>query len=470
MGKRRHLSIAAVAAVTAAIPALAAPPANDDRGNARALTVPSTVNGTTRESTPQQNDPGPDCRFAENSVWYSVDPADGQRVAAELSAKGDLDAVIAVYRRERSQLSERDCDVTNTRGDASVAFRAEEGATYLIMVGQQVGSEAGDFTLELFVPEPEARPPGRNLPRRGGRASVDRARDLEDPWSRRLTAGVSYVVTLASHSDACPTVSVYEPGIDSFDEVSVRTAACNRHRLFTPDRNGRHSFLVRAGRRARGAQRYTLRVRPARRDDTAPGRTIRNYERVRGFVGPGAGDVVDLYRFHVNHRSNATLRFSTGAGLRLELRNVRGRFIDSAEGADLRTDLRRGRYYAVVRSTGSGGGRYTLRPAIREITDTRININGRHDSAISPGQAANVNVAVTPRASGRITIVVERLDPLEGWQFHKRFVRRTSTGHASATFIPRRPGRFRARALYAGSRLSAPSEEWFAYISARERF
>ena len=470
MGKRRHLAIAVIAAVTAAIPALAAPPGNDDRGNARAVNVPSTVNGTTREATQQDNDPGSGCGFAENSVWYSVDPADGQRVAAELSAQGDLEAVIAVFRRDRSQLDVRDCDATNRRGDAAIAFRAEKDASYLIMVGQQSGSEPGDFRLELFAPEPEATPPGRNLPRRGGRASVDRARDLEDPWSKRLSAGVSYVVTLASSSGACPRVSVYLPGIDSFDEPSVRSARCNQHRLFTPDRNGRHSFLVRAGHGERGAQRYTLRVRPARRDDTAPGNAIRNYERVRGFVGPRAGDIVDLHRFYVNRRSDVTLRFDTTAGLELEVRNVRGRFIDSSVGSDLRAELRRGRYYAVVRAAEARGGRYTLRPAIREITQTRIYINGRHDSVISPGQAATVNVGVTPRAAGRITIVVERLDPLEGWQFYRRFVRRTASGHATATFVPRRPGRFRARAFYSGSRLSAPSEDWFAYVSARERF
>jgi len=89
---------------------------------------------------------------------------------------------------------------------------------------------------------------------------------------------------------------------------------------------------------------------------------------------------------------------------------------------------------------------------------------------IAPGQAANVGVAVQPAARGTITITVERLDPLEGWQFHRRFVRRTSVGRAQGTFVPRRPGRFRARAEYSGSRLSAPSETGFAYVSARERF
>ena len=69
-----------------------------------------------------------------------------------------------------------------------------------------------------------------------------------------------------------------------------------------------------------------------------------------------------------------------------------------------------------------------------------------------------------------MTILVERLDPLEGWQFHRRVVRRSGSGRAVASFVPRRPGRFRASAVYSGSRLWAPSETGYAYVSARERF
>ena len=200
-----------------------------------------------------------------------------------------------------------------------------------------------------------------------------------------------------------------------------------------------------------------------------PGNILRNYERVRGHVGPGRADVVDLHRFYVHRRSDVTLRFSTGGPLVLELRSVRGRVFARSFGETLRAQLRRGRFYATVRADG-GGGSYTLRPVVREITRTRIAINGRHQAVIAPGQAATATVAVAPAARGRVTIVVERLDPLEGWQFHRRFVRRTAVGRAQGTWVPRRPGRFRARAVYSGSRLSAPSESGFAYVSARERF
>src|SRR6185503_19681119 len=193
MGWSRRALIAAVAAGIAAMPALAAPPTNDDRANARPVSVPATVNGTTRESTLENNDPGSNCNSVEGTVWYSLDPTTSGRVAMELTARGDLEATIDVYRRDRSQLNLVDCDDTNRRGDASVVFNADKDQSYLIRVGEQFNSESGDFTLELFRPEPEARPPGRRLPRRGGVATVDRAHDLTDAWSKRMRAGVPYV-------------------------------------------------------------------------------------------------------------------------------------------------------------------------------------------------------------------------------------------------------------------------------------
>ena len=469
MGRVKRAAIVCAAVIVAAVPALADPPGNDDRSDARPVTVPSTVNGTTVESTREDNEPSGGCGFPDGTVWYSLDPTSTQPVSIELTAQGDLEADIDVYRRDRSRLSTVDCDVTNRRGRAAVSFTAEKGERYLIRVGEQGGSESGDFTLELFSPEPEASPPGRRLPASGGVATVDRTRDPTDAWSKVLRVGISYVVTLASRAEACPGVEVYEPGIDSFfGESTLEEARCNEHSLFTPERTGRYSFLVRAGRSERGAQRYRLRVRRASRDDTAPGNTLANYERVRGHVGPQRADVVDLHRFHVNRRSDVTLRFSTFRELTLELRNVRGRLIDTS-GGDLRTVLGRGRYYAVVRS-GDSGAAYSLQPAVRDVTRTTISINGRRDAVISPGQAATVSVAVLPAARGTITTVVQRLDPLEGWQFYRRFVTRTSVGRARNTFVPPRAGRFRARAEYSGSRLSAPSETGFAYVSARERF
>jgi hypothetical protein len=468
---RKPAAVVLVAAGSVSIPALAQAPSNDKRAEARVVTVPETVQGTTRDATTDPNEPGSSCAGADSTVWYSLEPKETQRVAIELEARGDLDAVVEVYRRERSQLQSVECDPTNRRGVASVVFTATKDERYLIRVGRRFGSEHGDFTMELFAPEAEATPPGTRLPRSGGRATVDRARDLSDAWSRFLVAGTPYVFTLASRSEGCPRVEIHEPGIGSFDErPPLKVRRCNRHGLFTPDRNGRHSFLVRPGRGEEGPQAYLLKVRRARLDDTAPGNVIENYERVRGHVGPKRADVVDLHRFYVRHRSDATLRFSTDGEVQLELRRVRGGLVSTSAGEDLRTVLRRGRYYATVRSTGASGAKYTLRPAIRKVTRTHIRINRKREAVIRPGQPANVNVRVVPPSVGRVTIVVERLDPLEGWQFHRRFVVRMSGRRVFASFVPQRPGRFRARAVFSGSRLAAPSETGYAYVSAREPF
>src|SRR5688572_2034215 len=160
MGWVKRAGLVAAAVVVAAIPAFAAPPGNDDRGDARSVTVPSTVEGTTREGTVQDNDPFSSCatRGYDSTVWYSLDPSADQRVAMELIARGDLEATITVYRRDRSQLEQIDCDPTNRRGRAGVAFRADKDERYLILVSEDGRSESGGFSLELFVPEPDARP------------------------------------------------------------------------------------------------------------------------------------------------------------------------------------------------------------------------------------------------------------------------------------------------------------------------
>src|SRR5688572_32859099 len=143
MGAWKHVAVAGVGLVIAAVPAVAAAPNNDDRANARAVSVPSTINGTTRESTLESNDPPGACASVERSVWYSLDPSTSGRVAIELAARGDLEAVLEIFRRDRSRLDRLDCDPTNRRGDASVVFNAEKDQRYLIRVGEALDSESG---------------------------------------------------------------------------------------------------------------------------------------------------------------------------------------------------------------------------------------------------------------------------------------------------------------------------------------
>jgi hypothetical protein len=57
-----------------------------------------------------------------------------------------------------------------------------------------------------------------------------------------------------------------------------------------------------------------------------------------------------------------------------------------------------------------------------------------------------------------VTLLVERFDPVSGWQFARRFETRTG-GSSSVTvsYHPPAVGRYRARAFFNGTKLAAQS-------------
>ena len=57
-----------------------------------------------------------------------------------------------------------------------------------------------------------------------------------------------------------------------------------------------------------------------------------------------------------------------------------------------------------------------------------------------------------------MTIVVERYDPLFGYQFARRYRTVARNGLAVVRFRPRAVGRYRARAAFTGTGGAAPSE------------
>ena len=142
-------------------------------------------------------------------------------------------------------------------------FSADKDQRYLIRVGEQFDSESGDFTLELFRPEPEAQaagpPAAAPWRRRHGRPRAGSHGRLVEA----AAAGTPYVVTDRVALGRLPDASrCTSRASASFDFASpVDGSRCNAHNLFTPERSGRHSFLVRAGRGERGPQEYRLRVR-----------------------------------------------------------------------------------------------------------------------------------------------------------------------------------------------------------------
>jgi len=467
---------ALVLALGGAAPALAAPPANDDRADARDLgRLPARMTGTTVGATIERDgaEPGVACADGRESVWYRVSETTTKRIVVNLSARGDLDAAVDVFRSERSRVSPIDCDVVDRRGQASLSFSAGKGEDYLIRVSQLRASKPGTFDIEAYSPKPAARPPGRRLARAGVVGTVDRVVEPSEAYAMTMRSGVTYKVNLAA-GGRCMRLALYAPGLRSFGAAApVRSRGCGGYLVFTPgpDEGGRYSMLVSAGSGSRGAQRYRLTAGRARRDDTAPGIALGNYAPRRGGLRGSRADVVDLYRFNIERRSKLDLRLRTSGEFDLLLLNEGGRRVACGCGESGNTEVRRGlrpgRYFAVVRARGGSSGRYRLTRISREITHTRADINGSRRAKVGSGASVRIGATVTPASSGRVTVLVSRFDPLEGWQFLRRYRARASGGRASVSFRPRGPGTYRARVRFEGSREASVSDSGFAYVRVR---
>jgi hypothetical protein len=455
-GARLVLALAAlfVVSLAGAATALAAPPANDTRAGAQQISLGERVTGSTAEATSDEDDQTSGCGPSDTpSVWYQIDGTRNGRTIVQLQANGDLDAVIDVYSRQRSQFSPLNCDVSDESGRASTDFDMANGQSYLIRVSQQEGSLPGDFTLTVNPGQEPASAPGRPLPRGGVRGSVQRLFEPSNAYSTRMKAGRSYRINLSPES--CMRLSIYGPGADSFDETPVRTLRCGGYTVFTPgpDEGGVYSLLIEPASSRRTPQSYHLQVSRAGRDDIAPGKFVRNHQRVRGKLNAERIDVVDLYRFDVTGRSITDLVLSSDSEFSITLVTAKGRRIQGG-GDNVHVRTKPGRYFVAVRAARHATGSYTLARASKTITRTRLSVSPRRSG---PGSSVNLGVNVAPGASGPVTIVVERFDPLTGWSFLRRFKTRASGGRASVAFRPPSVGRYRAQATFEGTRIAAGS-------------
>src|SRR4051812_12166423 len=327
--------------------ALAAPPSNDDRADAQDATFPSTVDGTSADSTRETDDPASECGQDEGSVWYRVKPKKG-RVILQLAASGDLDALVDVYRVQRSQLLFTGCQATNAKGKAALAFRTRKKPdTYLIRVAQQMGSASDTFSLSIQLGQP-ATPPGPSLPPGGASGTLDRVLNPADAYSIPMSEGVTYRFHLTSKT--CAPLLLFPPGTKSFGRrYPVRRLSCGGYALFTPrgGQSGVYSLLAQAGYNQTPVK-YRLSAGRASVDDTTPGRTISNYAMVHGSLTGGGLDVVDLYRFDVQRRSGLRLSVASKAGFELNLLRDTGHVLETTT-REIRTSVPAGRYYLAVR-------------------------------------------------------------------------------------------------------------------------
>jgi hypothetical protein len=438
--------------------ALAAPPANDTRPNAQELQLGQRVDGTTVEATADADDSTGCGSTNTPSVWYRLDSSRDGRGIVQLQASGNLDVVVDVYERVRSEFNSLSCDSSDANGRASTEFQLKKGSSYLVRVSERQSSESGTFTLLVDVGQPPASAPGRQLPPGGASGTVQRVFEPSNAWSTRLTEGKTYRINLAPES--CMSLAIYGPNVGSFDQSARRILGCGGYTLFTPGphESGRYSFLIQPTANRRTPQHYHLQVARAGRDDTAPGRFIRNYQRVRGVLNANRIDVVDLYRFDVVRRSitDIALDVPGGGDLSSVLVTAGGHRVASGGGDDpIHVRTKPGRYFVAVRARRGASGSYRLTRASKIITRTSL----RPTPAVAaPGATVDLRVGVTPASRGRVTLLVERFDPVSGWQFARRFETRTG-GSSSVTvsYHPPAVGRYRARAFFNGTKLAAQS-------------
>jgi hypothetical protein len=430
------------------------PPDNDDRGGAVRLgRLPATVRATTLGATAGEAD-GTPCGLTGGSVWYRLTgPASG-RALLRLTAVDELDAVVAVFRSVRSRTELVACAETDRTGGAMIGFAARRGASYLIAVGEQRNSPPGEFRLQVQAAEAPERHPGRALRRGGVRDSVNGLTDVNDVWSVRLRRGTTY--RIAFSSNPCARATMQARG-------RVVRLSCRAHSTFTPGRDGGGRYVVEVQASSGTArQRYRLQIAAAAADDVGVGRELGRGV-ARGALSPSGVDVLDLYHFDVERLSEARLRLAqpSGRAFRLVVLTDSGTRM-GADGTSFRRRLGRGRYVVAVEGlVGSRSGRYRLTLRLRDVTSTSVLVAGRSSAEISPGSSLTISCLVSPSATGRVELQIDRFDPLTGWHFHRLV--RASAG-TSVSWRPPAAGRWRVRARFRGSWRSAASRSGYAHI------
>jgi hypothetical protein len=441
-------------------------PPNDNRANATALDLPGSVKGTTVGATNEKNDPRPYCGRVESTVWYRISDAPSARIVLRLHANGDLDGVLAVYTVRRSRLSFVTCDPTDDNGRAELVFDAAGGANYLILFGRDPDSVDGTFTLRASSP-PRAKPPGTPLPAKGVRSSLDPLERPQKAWSTVMRAGTTYKLNLVPRRGRCVAMSLFRPGTRDFEAAApVLRRGCGGYATYTPGpkQGGRYSiFLETRGTRS-ATLRYRLQVARAAPDDLGPGTSLANLQTRRGALNGSRIDVIDFFHFDVLRESDVTLRLRAGerSEFDLVLLSETGRILDcgcgGSGGAYIRRGFSPGHYFAVVRARDFSGGRYRLSLLVRDITETRALVGGSRLVALRRGQAAGVQISVTPPASGAVLVRIDRFLPLTGWVFSRNVRLRTDSGGvARFAWRPPAAGRWRLRAYFQGNRTASPS-------------
>jgi hypothetical protein len=464
---------ALVICTTAARAASRRTPGNDNRDSATSLpALPVTVNGTTVGATLESTEPESTCASLSASVWYSVTigATAPSRIGIKLSANGNLDAAVDVYIRQRSQSVPVGCRRTDNTGKAALAFTPTAGTTYLVRVGQRLNSDPGTFSMRVFPLPPPPSPPGRHLSPRGADGLLDGTLATRAAYSMFLRAGTTYKVNLVKPNQGCLRLGIFPPHTSSFDAAPAAGLSCGGYRLFTPAVSGVWSFLLTADENNPGNQAYGLHVRPATFKEMAPGIFLPNLSHYTGFLRGNVIDDVRLFRFDVTSHSDLTLflQAASNAPFDLKLLDDRGRYLQCNCGSTgeetIRRQIRPGRYFAVVQAEDFGSGPFTLYRQTRLITHIHTTIDGTGYEQVTPGQAVRIDARITPAVDGPVTIQVQFFDPVERWQFHHTYHLQAVNGLAEIPFVAPHLGRWRASAVFNGTRTASPATSGTAQI------
>jgi hypothetical protein len=169
---RTACALLAALAVTllSVAPAVAAPPANDDFDSAVAITaLPFEATQDTAEATRAADDP--ECVDGDgHTVWYSFTPSADVDVVVDTFGS-DYDTTLSAWTGTRGALSQVACNDDFQSLQSRIAFTANAGVTYHLMVGSFLDSPAGTLVLHAQ----ELPPPMQLTFALGPTGSVDRA-------------------------------------------------------------------------------------------------------------------------------------------------------------------------------------------------------------------------------------------------------------------------------------------------------
>jgi hypothetical protein len=454
--------------------ALASParPNNDERPGAVNLhSLPAVLTGTTLGSTTDEADPS--CVARLPNVWYRLDRTTNGRLVARLHARGDLDARVCLVRKARSQLSYIAQRNTDRKGDLSFNFWGHKGATYYLVVGQTQPSVPGQFKLTVIAPAKPPVRPGVPLPVAGGTGRLDNLQNPADAWSVVLKRGITYRVGVELPVGRCVRASVYAPGTRAFAlDTPIAVYSCGHVGFLTPgpDGGGKYSILVEEKRSE--STPYRLVVLRNQPDDSGPGVLLASGTRHVGWVS--SVDPLDLYRFDVPQQSDTRLLVEARDDVGIRLTDSTGETVDQpTHGQMLIRTVMPGTYYVFVTRAPAAANaatnriprtKYRITVLVRGLTTTELVVNGTTVTTVPPDAGVTITTYTSPAPEGGITRIEGDFFDIarQRWIFRRAW---DVTPNTSVTFTPQAVGKWRLRATFNGTSISAPSRSEYRELN-----